>query len=350
MPRRITQRHPCSGRRQPWELCDDAAERTHTTPNPAAMVFSDGVFYDPKDRLFKMWYMAGYGGVTCLATSPDGIAWTRPSLDVVPGTNIVSKALRDSSTVWLDLRERDPKRRYKMSLFNDLGLELYTSPDGVHWTRDRTHRLHRRSHDVLLQSVPQASGCFSLRANQYVGSVSGRYRKYWESPEFAAAPKWNGRAPVAWVKADSRDFARPGIADAIGALQSRLRRLRKRHARPVLDLARRVGDCARRSTRSARFQPRRLPLASARAQSVPAGVGCRWQLELGQRAVGRRRLPDRRRPALFLRQRPAGPARQPTRPASAAPAWPRCGATDSRRWTSCPIARRSCASRPARAR
>jgi hypothetical protein len=196
---------------KPWEQTDDYSQRTNTTPNPTSMVFSDGVFYDPKDRLFKMWYMAGYGGFTCLATSPDGIAWTRPSLDVVPGTNIVSKALRDSSTVWLDLQERDPKRRYKMSLFNDLGLELYTSPDGVHWTGiGRTGYTDDRS--TFFFNPFRNVWCFSLRANQYIGSISGRYRKYWESPEFAAAPKWNGRAPVAWVKSDSRDFARPEIA------------------------------------------------------------------------------------------------------------------------------------------
>ena len=27
---------------------------------PVACPFSDGVFYDPKDRLFKMWYHAGW--------------------------------------------------------------------------------------------------------------------------------------------------------------------------------------------------------------------------------------------------------------------------------------------------
>ena len=96
---------------RPWELRDDSAERAGTPTNPSAMVFSDGVFYDPKDRLFKMWYMGGYAMYTCLATSPDGIRWTRPEFDVVPGTNIVSRANRDSSTVWLDLHEPDPRRR-----------------------------------------------------------------------------------------------------------------------------------------------------------------------------------------------------------------------------------------------
>ena len=67
------------------------------------MVFSDGVVFDPKDRLFKMWYMGGYGMNTCLATSTDGIRWDRPAFDVVKGTNIVLPEGRDSNTVWLDL-------------------------------------------------------------------------------------------------------------------------------------------------------------------------------------------------------------------------------------------------------
>ena len=195
---------------RPWEFVDDSAERTKTQPNPAAMAFSDGVFYDPKDRLFKMWYMGGYLAYTCLATSADGISWTRPSLDVVPQTNIVSKAKRDSSTVWLDLHERDPRRRYKMSLFDDHHLELYVSPDGVHWTAiGRTGYTDDRT--TFFFNPFRNVWCFSLRANQYLGSVSGRYRQYWESTTFAPAPDWNGRSPVAWIKADSRDFSRPGM-------------------------------------------------------------------------------------------------------------------------------------------
>ncbi len=80
-----------------------------------AMVFSDGVWYDPKDRLYKMWYLAGGGSGTCYATSEDGLKWTKPELDVRKGTNIVQPDPRDSGTVWLDLEEKDPKRRYKSS-------------------------------------------------------------------------------------------------------------------------------------------------------------------------------------------------------------------------------------------
>src|SRR5262249_53461936 len=47
---------------------------------PTAMPFSDGIWYDPKDRLFKMWYMGGYTAITCYATSADGLRWDKPEL------------------------------------------------------------------------------------------------------------------------------------------------------------------------------------------------------------------------------------------------------------------------------
>ena len=193
-----------------WEKRDDANERNKRPTNPAAMVFSDGVFFDPQDRLFKMWYMGGYGMFTCLATSADGVSWQRPSFDVVAGTNIVSKAVRDSSTVWLDLHETDPARRYKMSVWYDHALVLSVSPDGIHWTEigvtgrtgDRSTFFHNPFRNVWV---------YSLRANQFESSISGRYRKYWEAPVFSATPTWTPRDPSAWVKADSRDFSRPEV-------------------------------------------------------------------------------------------------------------------------------------------
>ena len=121
----------------PWERRDEYADRTQTKPNPAAMVFSDGVVFDPKDRLFKMWYMGGYGQNTCLATSTDGINWDRPTFDIVKGTNIVVRDLRDSSTVWLDHGNLDRGGRYKLAYYNgsEGGIILQTSDDGVHWQR-----------------------------------------------------------------------------------------------------------------------------------------------------------------------------------------------------------------------
>jgi hypothetical protein len=194
---------------RPWEINNEHADRTQQAPNPTTMVFSDGVFYDPADRLFKMWYMGGYGMTTCLATSTDGITWTRPALDVVAGTNIVSTIRRDSGTVWLDQFERARDRRFKMALFTDAKMSLLVSPDGVHWrpigetpfTFDRSTVFYNPFRQVW---------CFSLRDNERPTSISGRYRRYWESRAFEPSADWNGVPPVAWVKADSRDFALPG--------------------------------------------------------------------------------------------------------------------------------------------
>src|SRR5262249_11693442 len=103
----------------------------------SAMVFSDGVWYDPADRLFKMWYLGGYGTGTGYATSRDGLMWQKPDLDVRRGTNLVQAEARDSATVWLDLEDADPGRRYKLFRSHGeagrFGLSLYFSADGVHW-------------------------------------------------------------------------------------------------------------------------------------------------------------------------------------------------------------------------
>jgi hypothetical protein len=197
---------------QPWELADDHAERTNTPPNPAAMVYSDGVFFDPADRTFKMWYMAGYLGATCLALSDDGITWSKPALDA-HGTNIVSRANRDSSTVWLDQFETDPRKRFKMSNFYNNALVLSVSPDGVHWTETaQSGPTFDRS--TFFYNPFRKVWSFSLRDNLYGGPISGRYRRYWETPRFEEVAGWGGRPPVAWMRADSRDVPRAGVADA----------------------------------------------------------------------------------------------------------------------------------------
>jgi len=194
---------------KPWELTDPVAERTRRKPNPAAMAFSDGVFFDPADRLFKMWYMGGYGATTCLATSTDGITWSRPAFDVVANTNIVYNGTRDSSTVWLDLDETDRSQRYKMSIWYEHALTLFVSPDGIHWREiGRSGAAGDRS--TFFHNPFRNRWVFSIRADETVhGSVSGRYRRYWEGARFADAKAWSALDPVAWVKADTRDFARP---------------------------------------------------------------------------------------------------------------------------------------------
>jgi hypothetical protein len=97
-----------------------------------------------------------------------------------------------------------------MSAWWDRVIRLYTSPDGIHWTAigdagpggDRSTCFYNPFRRVWV---------FSLRDTLYNSSISGRYRRYWESPDFTRARNWDGRASVAWTKADSRDFSRSDV-------------------------------------------------------------------------------------------------------------------------------------------
>lgn len=190
-----------------WEMRDPHAVLTGLTPSPAAMPFSDGVFFDPADRLYKMWYMAGYQQDTALALSSDGVKWQRPSLDVVRGTNIVSQQKRDSNTVWLDLETRDPNARYKMAGY-DLGikaLRLQTSRDGVHWRpAGVTGPCGDRS--TFFYNPFRKTWVFSLRQDE--NGTLNRSRRYLEWRDFATTT-WAASDPVLWTGADTADLARP---------------------------------------------------------------------------------------------------------------------------------------------
>lgn len=208
-------------------------------------VFSDGVWFDPADRLFKAWYWCKAG--TCYATSTDGIRWQKPNLDVVPGTNVVvpfrADFPRNSSTVWLDLFEKDPARRFKMFTVvtnrapgeggetgNRKFMEFRTSSDGIHWQEaGRSSNCGDRS-TVFFNPFRQR-WVFSLRE---FGEQVGRARGYHESPDvlsglsFGSRPGdkvWeNALASGAhdvrfWVGADELDPAREDL---------RLRRLPER--------------------------------------------------------------------------------------------------------------------------
>lgn len=192
---------------RPYERADPYAALTQTPVSEAAMPFSDGVFFDPSDRLFKMWYMGGYQQYTCLATSHDGVAWHRPALDIVGGTNIVDLgSRRDSSTVWLDLRTRDEASRYKMSQY-DLdakNIRLGISNDGVHW-RDLGVAGPAGDRSTFYYDPLNETWVFSLRDE---APPWGRYRRFAAARHFESA-SWRRHATVPWTGADRLDPPRP---------------------------------------------------------------------------------------------------------------------------------------------
>jgi len=195
---------------RPWERYGNRGE---------AMAFSDGVWYDPVDRYFKAWYIAGQDTATALARSDDGVHWEKPLFDVVPGTNIVLPGKRDSGVVWLDQEEKNPQRRFKFvySHKQDKPLSLYYSADGIHWGQeialsplmgDRTTAFWNPFRKVWVLSLrtagpgPRPVGGYKLPGD------SVRMRHYLENPDLAAAMHWQPSDPVPWVGADRLDPVR----------------------------------------------------------------------------------------------------------------------------------------------
>jgi hypothetical protein len=205
---------------QPWEM--------RNPDHAAAMVFSDGVWYDPRDRLFKMWYLGGESASTGYAISKDGIHWAKPSLDVRPGSNIVQPGGRDSSTVWLDLEEKDPARRFKMfrvigvgedpvTGWNNWAMEIHFSADGIHWGSPvaRSGRLVDRS--TAFWNPFRKVWVYSIRHAYKTGApldkTYGFYRKrsYVEGPDVLTAARWEVNEPLRWTDVDRLDPQREDL-------------------------------------------------------------------------------------------------------------------------------------------
>lgn len=181
---------------------------------PMAAVYSDGVWYDPADKLFKMWYMGGYRSCTCYAVSQDGIRWEKPTLDVQAGTNIVSTRDRDSSIVWLDHEDPDPKRRFKLFRahreVNDGKVswffEIHVSADGIHWgdVIGKSSSIYPRS--TLFRNPFRKVWEYAIRKDSI--TQAGRCRRYLECRDAVADARWEANDRSWWIAADTNDVAR----------------------------------------------------------------------------------------------------------------------------------------------
>src|SRR5690606_3107227 len=76
-----------------------------------------GVFFDPSDRVYKMFYTAGWRGGLAMAVSRDGLKWERPDLGLAGGNLILPPGNENAggdNCVWLDLDTDNPAERFKM--------------------------------------------------------------------------------------------------------------------------------------------------------------------------------------------------------------------------------------------
>ena len=162
-----------------------------------AMPYSDGVWFDPADQTFKIWYFCGYGNMVCYAYSSDGKNWIRPSFKnaVISGTNEVLQigGQRDSTSVWMDLKDPNPAAKFKLfAYYPPANMLVYFSPDGITWTQqtqyaisslsDRTTLFFNPFRNVWVDSM---RAIVSLPATQNRPAYSARSRFYAESPNLS---------------------------------------------------------------------------------------------------------------------------------------------------------------------
>ena len=192
---------------------------------PMAAPFNDGVCYDPEDGLYKLWYMPGWFHGTALATSEDGIHWTRPTLDVVPGTNIVwgepggnERDNRDGCLVWLDHDSVDPSERFKMFQYyrhtqadgSTLGEGgLHVSPDGIHWS-DPVITPTVGDNTSFFYNPFRKKWCMSIR---HRSTRLGKLRARWYQERDRFLDTWSSDDEVFWQRVDRLDRPDPARPD-----------------------------------------------------------------------------------------------------------------------------------------
>ena len=183
---------------------------------PVASPFNDGVWYDPTDGLYKIWYHAGWFDGTAYATSEDGIRWVRPVLDVASETNRVLPFRpgfrRDGCCVWLDHDASDAGERFKMFQFartaDGQAGEVYRSADGIHWGKpERTGPCGDNT--TMFYNPFRKQWVFSIRTHRQ----GMRTRHYREDADFLETARWAEDKPVFWARSDRFDSVDPAIGD-----------------------------------------------------------------------------------------------------------------------------------------
>jgi len=183
---------------------------------PVATPKSGGVWWDPRDSLYKMWYEAGWLGTMAYATSPDGVHWDRPPIQ--NGGNALLLSLRpDSTAIVLDHFAENPSERFKLFLRGPGGGLRHgysmTSPDGISWNPPvTTGKLGDRS--TFFYNPFRKKWVYSIRASGHLSDpVDGRARYYREHDDFIEGAQWKSEDLVFWAKADRLDPPDPEIGD-----------------------------------------------------------------------------------------------------------------------------------------
>jgi hypothetical protein len=179
---------------QPWETDGGKSE---------AIASNGGVWYDQQDKLFKMWYTAAGGKVTCLAVSTNGTNWSKPILDVVKDSNIVFNQPNITETVWQDVFDGDPARRYKLFQMDaSKRFNFFFSGDGIHWGQSQGQSEACAPGSTVMYNPVRQVWTFGISSE----SPFGRAFRYHESKTLEGGVKWNAADPLWWQGVDRADL------------------------------------------------------------------------------------------------------------------------------------------------
>lgn len=190
--------------------------------NEVVYLGQGGVFFDPTEELFQMFYTAGWRGPLALATSPDLKNWTRPELGL-HGGNILLPAgaawgrgegttAGTDNALWYDINATDPMERLKY-------LTCWSHVPKDQQLPGLTHSLQVSDGKIWSKPVPctaSAADYGSIFYNpfrkKWVQSIKqngprGRSRHYVESDEFLQGADWSEK--VFWTHSDRLDQPEP---------------------------------------------------------------------------------------------------------------------------------------------
>lgn len=200
-----------------------AWEKSKTTAFAAP--FSDGVWFDPKQKIFMMWYRSATGR-TCLALSEDGIEWKRPALDLEPSSNVVLKSNRDAATVVLDHQADDEKERFKLfearTKKSPYHIALRVSADGKKWSDEVKVSGPSWDRSTIFYNPFRSMWVASIRGHDHLGQEGvHRVRCYREAKDARNVLGWTQHTDLVakgdyilgdlqpWIAADKFDPHNP---------------------------------------------------------------------------------------------------------------------------------------------
>lgn len=190
-----------------------------------AAPFSDGVWFDSKQKMFMMWYRSATGR-TCLALSEDGVEWKRPELVLEPASNVVLKSNRDAATVVLDHQADDEKERFKLfearTKKSPYHIALRVSADGKKWSDEMKVSGPSWDRSTIFYNPFRSLWVASIRGHDHVGQEGvHRLRCYREANNARDVLGWTQHTDLVakgdyipgdlqpWVAADKLDPRNP---------------------------------------------------------------------------------------------------------------------------------------------